>query len=333
MTVLNSRNPYFDFLRGMAIIMVIGIHTVKKDNLGFQSVEDICTVLLRLVLNCAVPLFLAISGFFLGKRDISFGERHIRFLKRQIPKVYVPCLIFSLPYLFMAIYSDTHNVFKSLATYFACGFSVYYFIALIIQYYLLLPILSKCDRWVGVITSAIISITCILIVTYILHISMINLPLLIYAGPFPLWLVFFVMGIYFSKSPRDYSIIPPIIMIIIGFVMQIGEYLFWLNKGQIVLGIKLSSFIFSSGLIWFLFSKKIENSYSENIIFSTINWIGGISFGIYLLHCYIIMAARKLLPELQWLVLWSLVLSISVLIIWAIKSIFPKFSDKYLGFR
>ena len=135
-----TRNPYFDFLRGLAIIMVVGIHTLKADNLGFDRLQDICTILLRLILNCAVPLFLAISGYFLGNKEMSFGHSHMRFLKRQIPKVYIPCLIFSLPYLILAISSDCHNILKPLAVFFACGFSIYYFVALIIQYYILLPL-------------------------------------------------------------------------------------------------------------------------------------------------------------------------------------------------
>ena len=148
MNSYNSRNPYFDFLRGIAITMVVGIHTIKTDNLGFETIEDICTVLLRLILNSAVPLFLAISGYFLGNRDISFGRKHLDFLKRQIPKIYIPCLIFSIPYLILAVYSDHNNILKSLCVFFSCGFSVYYFIALIIQYYILLPLLSKCN-WGG----------------------------------------------------------------------------------------------------------------------------------------------------------------------------------------
>lgn len=152
MTNNPAYQPYFDFLRGFAIIMVVGIHTIKTDGLGFETLEDIATVLLRLVLNCAVPLFLAISGYFVGKKDITFGRRHFDFLKYQIPKIYIPCLVFSVPYLFLALYSDfsLHGTLKYLTVFFACGFSVYYFIALIIQYYALLPLMTKCHMGGGI---------------------------------------------------------------------------------------------------------------------------------------------------------------------------------------
>ena len=139
----SSRNTYFDFLRGFAIIMVVGIHTIVNYSPGFETFEDICTILVRSILNCAVPLFLAISGFFIAKKNVSSSKEHLAFLKRQIPKVYIPCLIFSVPYFVLSIYSGREGVLRPLVSLFACGFSIYYFIALIIQYYALLPLFIK----------------------------------------------------------------------------------------------------------------------------------------------------------------------------------------------
>lgn len=146
---MNTRNPYFDFLRGFAIIMVVGIHTVVNYSPGFETFEDICTIIARSLLNCAVPLFLAISGYFVAKKKVSSKKEHLIFLKNQIPKVYIPCLIFSVPYFLLAIYSGSNGVLKPLVTMFACGFSVYYFIALIIQYYILLPVFVKFNKLRG----------------------------------------------------------------------------------------------------------------------------------------------------------------------------------------
>ena len=55
------RLSYFDFLRGIAILMVISIHT-------FDNGMVLPDVILRNIMNCAVPIFLAISGYFLGKK-------------------------------------------------------------------------------------------------------------------------------------------------------------------------------------------------------------------------------------------------------------------------
>lgn len=137
-----ERNPYFDFLRGFAIIMVVGIHTVTNYAPTFETFGQICTIIIRLFLNCAVPLFLAISGYFIASKQISWGNEHFKFLKKQVPKVYIPCLVFSLPYFILSLsYGD--SIIKSIIYFFMCGFSVYYFIAVIIQYYLLLPAFTK----------------------------------------------------------------------------------------------------------------------------------------------------------------------------------------------
>lgn len=330
---ISERNFYFDFLRGFAIVMVVGIHSMTNTHPDFGAVEGFCTILLRLTLNCAVPLFLAISGYFIASKKISTKEEHLAFLKRQIPKVYVPCLIFSLPYLALSIYTRENNLLTSLSYYFLCGFSVYYFIALIVQYYLLIPILTRINKWGGVIFCAVISILSIIFVTYLQKVEGYSLPLLIYAGPFPLWILFFFMGIYFASSDRNYSLTWPILLTVFGFCFQVVEYIYWFDKGQNALGIKLSSFIFSAGIIWLLFSRKIENRYIDNLFFNAMSWIGGISFGIYLLHCYIIIAVSRLLPSINWIENWTIVLSLTILVIWCVKSIIPNFSKKYLGFR
>ena len=59
---MNKRIEYYEFLRGIAILMVIAIHTYISGN--FASVEGTISIISRQTLNCAVPIFLALSGFF-----------------------------------------------------------------------------------------------------------------------------------------------------------------------------------------------------------------------------------------------------------------------------
>ena len=122
------RLSYFDFLRGIAILMVISIHT-------FDNSIVLSDVILRNIMNCAVPIFLAISGYFLGKKleTVSYKD----FLCKQIPRVYIPCLVFSAPLFLYALFKGK-SLGGCLLNFFLCGFSVYYFVALIIQYYILL---------------------------------------------------------------------------------------------------------------------------------------------------------------------------------------------------
>lgn len=59
---MTKRITYFDFLRGVAVLMVVGIHTFPQSTFG--SISGNMEIVIRQMINCAVPLFLAISVFF-----------------------------------------------------------------------------------------------------------------------------------------------------------------------------------------------------------------------------------------------------------------------------
>lgn len=135
-----QRNLYFDNLRGIAILMVVAIHTFIACE--FDNCQSIFAIGMREIFNVAVPLFLAISGFFIGRKKIEYNSQFFKFWKKQIPKVYIPTLFWSIPYLALAVFHQ-QPLFKNLLVFLFCGYSIYYFIALIIQCYLLLPFLQK----------------------------------------------------------------------------------------------------------------------------------------------------------------------------------------------
>ncbi len=190
MSVSVSRNQYFDFLRGIAILMVIAIHTYPHTS--FDTVSGNVAVFVRQIFNAAVPLFLAISAYFLCKKPLNDWNERKLFWKKQIPKVYIPCFIWSLP-LFVIAVLNSKNLVISVVSLFVCGFSIYYFIALIMQYYVLLPWLQPFRKRL-LLLSAIVSAASILAITYIMALRGIGIPLIAYAGGFPVWFVFFVSG-------------------------------------------------------------------------------------------------------------------------------------------
>ena len=72
-----TRDSYFDILRGIAILLVIAIHTYPGGD--FETAEGFVNICLRECCNVAVPLFLAISGYFIGKKDLSTRGKYISF--------------------------------------------------------------------------------------------------------------------------------------------------------------------------------------------------------------------------------------------------------------
>lgn len=136
---MKQRDRYFDVLRGLAILMVVAIHTYKPSIEGWTNLANLGV---RQILNCAVPLFFAMSGYFIFKKVLDNKQDVMRFWMHQIPKVYVPTLVWSLPLFLQAVLKGKNPITSSLNL-LICGFSVYYFIAVTIQYYLILPFLQK----------------------------------------------------------------------------------------------------------------------------------------------------------------------------------------------
>lgn len=287
-------------------------------------------ILSRQVLNCAVPLFLAISGFFLAKKREEWS--YIRFWKHQIPKVYVPTLIWSLPYLVLYIWHG-NNWAEGIVIFLLCGFSIYYFIALIIQYYLLLPMLLKVKKRGGVVIIFFITIITIGLVSYIDLIKGYNMSLLMKGGPFPVWLVFFTIGIYLgNKKERTYRLWPWFLVLIIGLFLSFLETRWVYSIYHVGYGIKPSTHVYSLAVIIVLFSEKIQEIFtSDSLLFRAFVRLGRISFGVYLVHCFFIAALNRLPFHLGWLSQTFVVLALSLCLIYAVQRVMPSVARR-VGF-
>ncbi len=101
---MGQRIPYFNFLKGIAIIMVVGIHCVPGYSLNYP--DNALPVIVRNLLNCAVPIFLTLSAYFMSKKNFRSKEDVFAFWRKYIPKVYVPCIIWSLPIFSLSIYYE-----------------------------------------------------------------------------------------------------------------------------------------------------------------------------------------------------------------------------------
>ena len=138
---MQQRDTYFDFLRGIAIIMVIGIHTYTDGLMHFN-------LFLRQFLNCAVPIFLAISGYFIGHKSFVEQGSYAKFMKKQVPRVYIPMLLWSIPWMLLDIRSGETPLVSIIRTLLG-DMSIFYFIILIIQYYALTPVIQRVNHRFG----------------------------------------------------------------------------------------------------------------------------------------------------------------------------------------
>lgn len=312
--------------------MVVAIHTFFNARFEVMGVD--WAVLVRQLLNGAVPIFLAISGYFLSRKSLDTTAERLAFWRKQIPRVYVPCLIWSLPLFSVTIIFGGGKIALEFVKLFICGYSVYYFVLLIMQYYVLLPFLKPVRRS-GLVAAALLSGISILLVSFLIAVKGYSLPLVVYAGPFPLWIVFFVLGIYLAQTERTYPLRLILLLLLCSLAWEYKESLYLCGFHGNGLGIKLSSFVYSFLLILLLFSKKMEMWYNRwnSVPVKFMAYLGRISYGVYLTHCYVILLAVRLLPDVGWTLRWAVVLVIDVALVVLGLKLFPAISKKYLGFE
>lgn len=328
--LMQQRDTYFDFLRGIAIIMVIGIHTYTDGLMHFN-------LFLRQILNCAVPIFLAISGYFIGHKSFVEQGSYVKFLKKQVPRVYIPMLFGSIPWMLLAIRGGESPMVSVIRT-FVGDMSIFYFIILIIQYYALTPLMQRVNRKSGGGNYAvIITIIGISLFDYVMRIENIKLSLVESAGIFPVWMIFYVMGVLKAqgfeillqnKHPLRYSILAIILCCV-------HIYLLYRIGGTVTPGIKLSAHIYSYFIIMWLFTDKARKCYNKiqnKALGRLFVYIGRVSFFMYLTHCLVLFTFSHLhIPDF-WFLRWLLGIVLSTLMDYVCDKKCPARMRRYAGF-
>lgn len=307
-----QRNPYFGILRGIAIIFVIGIHT-------FPVVPSMAEIILRQVIQCAVPLFIAISGYFIGKKFLSTKKTYLSFLKKQVSRVYFPMLLWSLPWLVFAIHSGG-NPLRNIAFALVGGMSIFYFIPLIMQYYTLTPLIqwtvSK-HFWTGGGISALLTFVAVVLLVYVQHVVCLNLSLVSSISPFPLWCLFYYIGVA-AASDKLPKVNP--LWWLAGLFLTIGICFLEIEMlkpfGHTVYGLKTSGQLISFFAVMFALSPSVREKFKSDTqkkLPYLAAYIGRVSFFIYLTHCLVILVYNYLVNIDCWVIKWAVTTTVSLL--------------------
>ena len=334
------RISYFDFLRGVAIIMVVFIHCLGRSY--SYSTITLPVIAARNLMNVAVPLFLAISGYFLASKQMENGG-YASFLKKQIPRVYIPMLFCSLAYLFVDLKNG--SVLGSALKYFSCSYSVYYFVAVIIQCYLLLWFLQKHVSKKMLIPLFIISFAWWGLNTYYIGIYMEkSLPLILLCGNFIPWIIFFVMGMSFRRLfDLNNTILYKIICggVFVFMILSVAESRLVMDYSQSLKGLGQKASVFCLNVILCIVafhntSRAFITRYENNKFYRLICLVGRYSFGIYLIHLFTLGYICKVwnfisIPSISWFVSSISVTLVCLLILMICKRVFPKISWILLG--
>lgn len=178
----------------------------------------------------------------------------------------------------------------------------------------------------------------VFVVTYCNIILGMNLPLIVYAGCGLLWIMFFVTGCALSKIERNYSIILVFLVALVGYILSVVESRYLLLNYGMGVGIKPSAFLFSIAICILLMSATIEKTYiklsnTNKKFFRFLEYLGSISFAIYLSHYYFKLYILSLIPfvDYSWITRWVTVLVCSVLIIELLRRLIPQKYHQFLG--
>lgn len=357
----NKRVEYYDFLRGIAIVGVIGIHAfwtyqdfLKEAGIGIFDPN----VFVRQLIGCCVPMFLALSGYFLANKDVSSFVKYSQFLRKQVIRVYIPCLVFSLPFLFWGIcksfgisnyYVDIctkrwlickdGSVFGNILYYLVCAKGVFYFVAVIIQFYLLLPLMQwlASKKIAGLSIAFTVSLVSTIILYYIVYIAKINLALILYGGLFPFWMIFFVLGVYYGKGYQFEISWKVLMAIAILFVPVLYAETYYMVAD---LGFNLPAAMGNRKFSWLIYSIvcvllmfEAAKSFKSNAFTRFMSVAGEYSYGIYLVHLFFLLfIIQRIIPQMHWMLETIFSLLFSMGFIWICRRISLSFSKQFLGF-
>jgi len=134
-----ARIHQLDFLRGLAAVGVIAIHTVAR-GIAFSEKRDVYVVVDAAFRNC-LPFFLFAAGAALAYARGDCSGRFYSFLGRRLRYIGIPYLLWSLPRFFAHGICEPRRVVLGLLT----G-RYLFFVVLIFQFYLLFPLFARCCR-------------------------------------------------------------------------------------------------------------------------------------------------------------------------------------------
>ena len=209
----------------------------------------------------------------------------------------------------------------------------YYFVFLIAQLYLLLPLYQMINRKTAWL-SCLLSFVTAGVVTYYNGYKSADLPLYLYAGLFPLLNMFFAQGCYYIKYGRSYSIKPLMWILPLTLTLSCVEDWFW-RTYYTSCGMTVTAFLFILPAIKLLFSEKVEllcSRYKNTLFYRGLAKIGRVSFTIFLLHVYVIqfLSSNHLFTNV-WYVNIVLVLFVTTAVVLIIERILPNQLHRYIG--
>lgn len=311
---MKKRIEEADYMKGVAILAVILIHVTAFSMRSFHQLTDggVFFAINQLGRFC-VPVFFMISGLFLFYRYYDNEPFPVKsFFKKRTMYILIPYLIWSVIYLIYGKMVHPETVpgpgIKSIEAIFTGGAYYHlYFLVVMVQFYVLLPVLIWAFRKFGGITVVAFSLLVNVIAGSMTWWEVVDkLPWLASYNQnamyyFPVWLFYFCLGgwigqhadqvyQYVKKIPFSATVLfylaSAVAMMIEGFVRKHTGFF------------NYSVFAYSICTLMLLYQMFCKWK------FSWMYMLGKYSFGLYLIHPMLLnlwsQVSSKLFPAASW---------------------------------
>ena len=339
---MSERDFYFDMVRGLAILFVVFIHALAYSSQLKVVDFDVLAMITRNAVNCAVPIFIAISGYFLSLKKIDTMTDYLCFLKRQVPRVYVPFLFWAIFLFEVENIKNGGAIFGGLWSVLSFQSSAqYYFIFLILQFYLLLPVFQMLFTMRGVLISLVVSLAACMLINYIKFLFYIDMPIVLYAGNTFVWMVFFVLGGYFGRGgtlaiKNSALIFLTFFMLFLSCVESHITFHYYHSIAQAVSAVMPFPILYSFCIVLILFNNRLSIGAP-----SLLAKLGSVSFGVFLMHEFVLRGLEKIVGMigrqsgifnlLIQMALSVVVILLCVVFIDVLARIFPEKTHRWIG--
>lgn len=303
------RDAYWDGVRGIAISCVVLMHcsspSWRQSSTPLDRLYCGIDFLLYQAAACAVPLFIFMSGYWLQRSDVSTLPAYGGFLRHRLSRVLMPYFAWSSIYILIAASTRGFPSIRALAEMLVFGKAAgqLYFVPLICQFYLLLPLFKKAGK-APAVTIAMLTLTvaCIGLNCWLRVVS--GSDLFLPALLFVFWIPYFVSGFHTdvlrARLTRSVLWLPPLALAFVAL-----EYA-WLSRfvppERIVastcrFGTMFYSLAVTLVFIWLGGRTRLPSAFSA---------LGRYSFSIYLSHMLVVplvlTAVDRFMPGTS---LWS----------------------------
>ena len=247
------------------------------------------------VLTFVVPAFMISAGIKFAHKFENTAFNYLSFMRGRLTKIYLPYVIFTvIHYLYFVFYRKYFGFdFLELLNYILHGSIVapFYFIALIMQFYILSPVIMMFCRIIpsnlGILIAAIINIVCLYFSGGLQYGDRIFTVYLLY------WTIGCYIGMDFrsaiSRLSRLKKIIVPlgIIFTVIYVGVSYAQFLGLFNS--FLTEILKIAFCLSASFMWLVLMPKSEGFIADSL--------APVTFYVFLIHCLVIIETQFLLTN------------------------------------